>query len=73
MEVRVARELKAGDRVSWTTPQGETHGRVVRKLTRQTRVEGHVAKATPTEPQYLVQSEKTGATAAHKPAELRRR
>jgi hypothetical protein len=64
---------KAGDKVSWDTPQGETTGKVVRKLTRATRIKGHVAKPTPDDPQFLVKSDKTGAEAAHKPAELKKR
>ena len=67
------KEPKPGDHVRWDTPQGETTGKVLRKLTRQTRVKGHVAKATPEEPQFLVESDRTGAQAAHKPAGLKKR
>ena len=62
--------LKSGDRVRWNTPQGETCGKVVRKLTSKTRIKGHVAKPDPAHPQYLVESEKTGARAAHKSDKL---
>jgi len=62
--------LKSGDRVRWNTPQGETRGKVVRKLTSKTRIKGHVAKPDPERPQYLVDSEKTGARAAHQPDKL---
>ena len=67
------KEPKPGDHVRWDTPQGETTGKVLGKLTRQTRVKGHVAKATPEEPQFLVESDRTGAQAAHKPAGLKKR
>lgn len=66
-------ELKTGDEVSWNTSQGETHGVVEQKLTRTTRVKGHVAKATPEDPEYLVRSDKSGEEAIHKPEALKRR
>jgi hypothetical protein len=44
----------------------------VRKLTSKTRIKGHTAKASRKRPQYLVKSSKTGATAAHKPSELKK-
>jgi plastocyanin len=36
--------LKAGDKVKWDTPQGETHGTVVKKETGRAEAGGHVAK-----------------------------
>jgi len=69
----MAKALKPGDRVRWDTSQGETRGKVVRKVTSQTKVKGHVAKATAEDPQYLVESEKSGARAVHKPKELKKR
>ena len=66
-------DLMKGDNVSWDTSQGETHGEVVEKLTSPKKIKGHVAKASKEEPQYLVESGKTGAQAAHKPEELEKR
>jgi hypothetical protein len=57
---------KVGDAVEWQTSQGETTGKVVRKVSRTAHVKGHVAKASPAEPQYEVKSDKTGKTAIHK-------
>lgn len=71
--VKQVRTLKPGDKVAWDTSQGETHGRVLRKLTRTTRIKGYSAKATAEDPEYLVRSDKTGAKAAHKPAALRKK
>lgn len=65
--------FRKGDRVAWNTSQGETHGVVERKLVARTHVEGHEVAASRSDPQYLVRSEKTGRTAAHKPSALRRR
>ena len=63
-------KLSRGDRVEWNTSQGKTSGKVKKKLTSATKIEGHEAKATADDPQYLVESEKTGAEAAHKPDAL---
>ncbi len=69
----MADEFSRGDEVEWNTSQGTTHGTVVRKLTARTSIEGHTVAASSDEPQYLVESAKTGARAAHKPDALRRR
>ena len=68
----MATKLKTGDHVAWDTSQGETKGRVEKKLTKATRIKGHVAKPSRIDPQYLVKSDKTGAEAAHRPRELRK-
>ncbi len=64
--------LKAGDKVKWDHSQGTTEGKVVRKLTSPTKIKGHKVAASKDNPEYLVESKKTGARAAHKPAELRK-
>jgi hypothetical protein len=61
-----------GDKVSWDTSQGETHGTVEKIVTSTTQVKGHTAKATKENPQVLVRSDKTGAKAVHKPGSLQR-
>ena len=66
----MTKTLKPGDHVSWGTSQGETHGTVEKKVTSDTKVKGHVAHATPDDPQYKVKSDKTGAEAVHKPDSL---
>lgn len=65
-------KLKKGDKVQWKTSQGPTTGRVVNKLTSTKKVKGHKAKASVGHPEYLVRSEKSGKTAAHKPGSLRK-
>ena len=67
------KDLKTGDHVRWNTAQGQTEGQVEKKITSTTRIKGHTAKATADRPQYVVKSDKTGAKAAHKPGELRKR
>jgi hypothetical protein len=68
----MAKELKPGDRVQWDTPQGKTTGKVKKKLTSTKKIKGHVAKASRENPEYLVESEKSGKQAAHKPGELQK-
>jgi hypothetical protein len=68
----VAENLKANDRVEWSTSQGPTRGRVKKKLTERTRIKGQTIAASDEDPRYLVESEKTGEEAAHKGDALRR-
>ena len=65
--------FKKGDRVEWDTSQGAVRGTVEKKLTGPMKIKGHEVKASEGNPEYLVKSDKTGAEAAHKPDELRKR
>lgn len=64
--------ISVGDRVSWGTPQGRTQGRVVERKTKDFSLEGNDFTASDDEPKLIVESEKTGARAAHKPGALRK-
>ena len=63
-------EFKQGDKVEWNTPQGKTRGKVKEKLTSRTEVGGQTVAASEDDPRYLVESEKSGKEAAHKPSAL---
>ncbi len=65
--------LKSGDKVSWNTSQGETHGVVKEKRTKDFQFEKQKFTASEDEPAYIVESEKTGAQAAHKESALTKR
>ncbi|RXT24523.1 hypothetical protein B5P46_20280 [Rhizobium leguminosarum] len=67
----MSKQLKRGDEVSWNTSQGKTEGRVVKKQAGPT-IKGHSVKASKAEPQYIVESDRSGKRAAHKPDELRK-
>ena len=67
-----APSLKSGDHVKWNTPQGRTSGTVKKKLTKPTQIKGHKVSASPENPEYLVESEKSGKRAAHKPGSLKK-
>ena len=66
----MAQEFKQGDTVEWNTPQGKTWGKVKRKLTSSTEVGGQKVNASEDDSRYLVESEKSGKEAAHKPDAL---
>lgn len=61
--------LKKGAHVSWKSHGGETHGKVVRKLTKATTIKGHKVAASDDNPEYLVETDE-GKRAAHKPGTL---
>ena len=64
------KDFGPGDKVLWNTAQGETTGTVQRRLTHDTQIKDFKVKASPEDPKYLVESEKTGAEAAHQPEAL---
>lgn len=64
--------FKAGDKVKWDHSQGTTTGKVVKKVTSATKIKGHKVAASKDNPEYIVESAKTGARAAHKPSELKK-
>jgi hypothetical protein len=68
----VAEQFKKGDRVEWNTSQGKTTGKVVKKLTSPTDIKEHHIAASEDNPEYLVESDKTGKQAAHKPDALKK-
>ncbi|RZA34671.1 MAG: DUF2945 domain-containing protein [Lysobacteraceae bacterium] len=68
----MADTFKAGDKVQWQSSQGTVHGTVKKKLTSPTEIKGHHVAASKDNPEYLVESSKTGAQAAHKPKALRK-
>lgn len=63
--------MKVGQRVSWNTSQGETHGTVVERKTKDFQFAGQKFTASEDEPAFIVESEKSGDRAAHKGSALR--
>ncbi|MDT3331099.1 MULTISPECIES: DUF2945 domain-containing protein [Microbacterium] len=63
-------DLKKGDRVSWNTSQGRTQGKITERKTRDFTFDGQDFTASTDEPAFIVESEKTGAKAAHKGSAL---
>jgi len=68
----MAKSVKVGDKVTWSSSGGGSTGEVVKKQTKPTSIKGHKVAASPEDPQYIVKSEKSGKTAAHKPSSLKK-
>ncbi|AOF93136.1 DUF2945 domain-containing protein [Sinorhizobium sp. RAC02] len=68
----MSEKFKKADKVKWDTSQGETEGKVVRKQTSKTKIKDHTVKATKSDPQFIVESDKSGKRAAHKPEALKK-
>jgi Hypervirulence associated proteins TUDOR domain len=63
---------KKGDKVTWKSHGGEAVGKVKKKITSDTKAAGRQVRASEDDPQYLVESEKSGGDAVHKPDALKR-
>lgn len=64
--------FKKGDKVAWGSSGGHSVGKVVKKLTAPTKIKGHEVAASKDNPEYLVESDKSGGQAAHKPGALKK-
>lgn len=65
-------ELKIGDEVTWNSQFGLVTGKIIKKHTEDFEFMGRKRRASEENPQYEVQSFKTGKTAAHKPSALKK-
>jgi len=52
--------LKAGDKVSWNTPQGMTSGTIVRAITTRMELDGHTVAASKDDVHDEVESKQSG-------------
>jgi hypothetical protein len=66
------KDLKSGDRVGWNSSGGHSTGKVVKKQTTPTRIKGHEVAASKDHPEFMVESDKSGKRAAHKPDALKK-
>jgi hypothetical protein len=66
----MADELHKGDHVTWNSHGGKAEGTVKRKITTDTEAAGRTVRASKDDPQYEVESEKSGGRAVHKPSAL---
>ena len=64
--------ISKGDTVSWNTSQGKTTGKAVEKRTKEFTFSGQKFKPTDDDPYWIVESDKSGAKAAHKESTLRK-
>ena len=68
----MAKDLKPGDKVGWDSSGGHSTGKVLKKQTTPTQIKGHKVAASKDDPQFIVRSEKSGKTAAHKASALKK-
>ena len=66
----MSKSFKKGDTVEWDSSDGHSAGKVVRKLTSPTEIKEHKVAASKDNPEYLVESAKSGKRAAHKATAL---
>ncbi len=63
-------EPEKGDDVTWSSHGHTVHGEVKKKITSDTEAAGRQVRASEDDPQFLVESDKTGKDAVHKPSAL---
>jgi hypothetical protein len=68
----MSKDFKVGDHVEWNSEAGRVRGTIIGKATADTDYKGHVRHATPEEPQYLIQSDRTDHVAMHKGSALKK-
>ena len=59
-----------GEKVSWESSGGHSVGKIVKKVTSTTHIKDHKVAASKDNPEYIVESDKSGKRAAHKPEAL---
>lgn len=65
-------EYSVGDHVSWNSEAGRVRGTITKVHTSDFEFKGRMRRASSEEPQYEIESDKTGHLAAHKGSALRR-
>ncbi|MFV2121478.1 DUF2945 domain-containing protein [Streptomyces sp. Act-28] len=66
-------DLGKGDRVTWKSHGQTVAGRVKKKITDRTEAAGRAVAASKDEPQYEVESDRSGRSAVHKPGALHKK
>ncbi len=69
----MAEEFSKGDKVEWSSHGNKVTGEVEKKITERTEAGGRTVAASEDDPQYLVESDKTGKDAVHKPDALKKK
>jgi hypothetical protein len=69
----MADDFKKGDHVTWNSHGSKAEGTVKKKITSETEAAGRTVKASKDEPQYEVESDKSGGHAVHKPSALHKK
>ncbi|GAB3798932.1 DUF2945 domain-containing protein [Humibacter antri] len=67
----MTRHFTVGDHVTWNSEAGQVSGTVIRVHTADFDYKGYTHHASDDDPQYEIQSAKTGHVAAHRGSALR--
>ncbi|MBM7440576.1 DUF2945 domain-containing protein [Streptomyces sp. HB132] len=67
------KKLGKGDEVSWSSHGQDVPGKVKKKITGRREAAGRTVDASEDEPQYEVESDRSGRRAVHKPQSLRKK
>ncbi|WP_031070942.1 DUF2945 domain-containing protein [Streptomyces sp. NRRL S-118] len=67
------KKLDEGDKVTWKSHGKNVTGTVKHQITDRTKAAGRTVDASAEEPQYEVESDKSGRSAVHKPQALRKK
>jgi len=67
----MAEALRKGTKVKWNSSGGMAEGKVVKKVTSETKIKDHKVAASKDNPQIIVETDE-GARAAHKPEALKK-
>lgn len=65
-------QFKRGDRVEWNFRGRPVQGKVRRRLTARTEIDGRPVAASKEDPRYVVRSEKSGKETVRRAEALRR-
>jgi hypothetical protein len=68
----MSEKLKKGDHVEWNTSGGKTEGDIKEIITEPTDFKNHHFEASKENPEYLVESSKSGKEAIHKGEQLKK-
>ena len=68
----MAAEFEIGDHVAWNSEAGRVSGRIIRVHTSDFDYKGHTHRASESDPQYEIKSDKTDHIAAHRGGALTR-
>lgn len=68
----MSQKFKVGGHVGWNSEAGQVSGRIIEVHMQDFEYKGHMRRASPDEPQYEIESDKTDHIVAHKEAALTR-
>ncbi len=66
------KRFRSGDRVEWNFRGRRVTGKVRKRLTKRSELDGRVVAASKDDPRYVVRSEATGKETTRRPEKLRR-